>query len=180
MFISASAPNSNRMKTKKFPHKIFFALGRVVPGVLLLLPTRNVLANPTGLTVVSGSATTQTSGAQLNITTSQNAFLNWQSFNIGAGERTVFNQPNNYSVVVNRINGQSASQIYGSLQANGIVILMNSSGFYFGPNSFVSAAGLVVSTANVVPPQNFGGAWEFNGPPPLASIVNFGSIKARS
>ena len=177
MFISASAPNSNRMKTKKFPHKIFFALGRVVPGVLLLLPTRNVLANPTGLTVVSGSATTQTSGAQLNITTSQNAFLNWQSFNIGAGERTVFNQPNNYSVVVNRINGQSASQIYGSLQANGIVILMNSSGFYFGPNSFVSAAGLVVSTANVVPPQNFGGAWEFNGPPPLASIVNFGSIK---
>jgi hypothetical protein len=54
---------------------------------------------------------------------------------------------------------------------------MNSSGFYFGPNSFVSAAGLVVSTANCIPPQNVGGTWQFNGPPPLASIVNYGSIK---
>ena len=69
------------------------------------------------------------------------------------------------------------SQIYGTLQANGIVVLLNSSGFYFGPNSFVSAAGLVVSTANCAPPENSGGSWEFNGPPPLASIVNYGQIK---
>ena len=68
------------------------------------------------------------------------------------------------------------SQIYGSLQANGVVVLLNSSGFYFGPNSFVSAAGLVVSTANCMPPQNSGGGWEFNGPPPLASIINYGQI----
>jgi hypothetical protein len=27
------------------------------------------------------------------------------------------------------------------------------------------------------PPQNSGGGWEFNGPPPLASIVNYGQIK---
>ena len=57
------------------------------------------------------------------------------------------------------------------------MVLLNSSGFYFGPNSFVSAAGLVVSTANCLPPQNSGGAWEFNGPPPLASIVNYGQIQ---
>ena len=57
------------------------------------------------------------------------------------------------------------------------MVLLNSSGFYFGPNSFVSAAGLVVSTANCLPPQNSGGGWEFNGPPPLASIVNYGQIK---
>ena len=81
------------------------------------------------------------------------------------------------SIVWNRINGQSPSQIYGSLQANGVVVLLNSSGFYFGPNSYVSAAGLVVSTANCTPPQNGGGSWEFNGPPPLASIVNYGQIK---
>ena len=77
----------------------------------------------------------------------------------------------------NRVNDPNPSQIFGSLQANGVVVLLNSSGFYFGPNSFVSAAGLVVSTANYAPPQNPGGAWEFNGPPPLASIVNYGTIK---
>jgi len=35
----------------------------------------------------------------------------------------------------------------------------------------------MVSTANMAPPENTGGAWQFNGPPPLASIVNFGQIK---
>ena len=160
------------MKTKISPLR-----RRGLAGAMIFAFALHGLANPAGMTVVSGSASSQTSGSQFNINTSQNAFLNWQSFNIAAGERTVFNQPNAHSVVVNQINGQSASQIYGSLQANGIVVLMNSSGFYFGPNSFVSAAGLVVSTANCTPPQNFGGTWEFNGPPPLASIVNYGSIK---
>jgi hypothetical protein len=56
------------------------------------------------------------------------------------------------------------------------VVLMNSAGFYFGPNSYVKTGGLIVSTANCIPPQNTGGSWEFNGPPPVASIVNFGKI----
>lgn len=149
---------------------------RVAAGGMFLLFTLNLLANPTGMTVVSGSATATVNGSQLTVTAGNNASLNWQSFNIGAGERTVFNQPSATSIVFNNIGNQSASQIYGGLQANGVVVLLNSSGFYFGPNSFVSAAGLVVSTANCVPPQNAGGAWQFNGPPPLASIVNYGQI----
>ncbi|MGA2279253.1 MAG: filamentous hemagglutinin N-terminal domain-containing protein [Verrucomicrobiota bacterium] len=134
-------------------------------------------ANPTGMTVHGGSATATSSGSQLTVTTtSQSTFLNWQSFNIAAGETTIFQEPSTTSIVWNQINNANPSQIYGSLQANGIVVLLNSSGFYFGPNSFVSAAGLVVSTANCIPPQNSGGGWEFNGPPPLASIVNYGQI----
>jgi filamentous hemagglutinin family protein len=139
--------------------------------------TLNVLANPAGMTVQRGRATSSTSGAQLTVNAGNNAVLNWQSFNIAAGETTTFNQPSAGSIVWNRIGGQSASQIYGTLQANGVVILLNSSGFYFGPDSYVSTAGLVVSTANCLPPQNSGGSWEFNGPPPLASIVNYGTIK---
>ncbi len=139
--------------------------------------TLNVLANPTGMTVQRGNATLSANGSQLTINAGNNSVINWQSFNIAAGETTTFNQPNAGSIVWNRIGGQSASQIYGNLNANGVVILLNSSGFYFGPNSFVSAAGLVVSTANCQPPQNSGGSWEFNGPPPLASIVNYGTIK---
>jgi len=148
-----------------------------MPGFVFLLLARESGANPTGLTVVSGSATTQASGTQLNVTASQNAVLNWSSFNIAAGERTTFIQPSATSVVFNRITDQNPSQIYGSLQANGIVVLLNSSGFYFGPNSYVSAGGLMISTANMAPPENSGGAWQFNGPPPLVSIVNYGQIK---
>ena len=153
-------------------------LSRALAAALLGAFAANTLANPTGMTVQSGSATPPTSsGSKLMVTTSsQFAVLNWQQFNIDAGETTIFNQPSVNSVVVNRINDQNPSQISGSLQANGMVVLLNSSGFYFGPNSSVSAAGLVVSTANCTPPQNSGGSWEFNGPPPLKSIVNYGQI----
>ncbi|MGA2786986.1 MAG: filamentous hemagglutinin N-terminal domain-containing protein [Verrucomicrobiota bacterium] len=151
---------------------------RLVAAVLMLGIALDAPANPTGMTVRGGSATASSSGSQLTVTaTSQNTFLNWQSFNIAAGETTIFQEPSSTSIVWNQINNANPSQIYGSLQANGIVVLLNSSGFYFGPNSFVSAAGLVVSTANYLPPQNSGGGWEFNGPPPLASIVNYGQIK---
>lgn len=160
------------MKTKILPFR-----RRLAAGVMLFAFASRALANPTGLSVSFGSALAQQIGSQLNVTAGNNAVLNWQSFNIAAGETTVFNQPSASSIVWNRVNDPHPSQIFGSLQANGVVVLLNSSGFYFGPNSFVSAAGLVISTANCVPPQNSGGSWEFNGPPPLASIVNYGHIQ---
>ncbi|MFO1511711.1 MAG: filamentous hemagglutinin N-terminal domain-containing protein [Verrucomicrobiota bacterium] len=134
-------------------------------------------ANPAGLTVQSGNASVTVNGNQFNITASHNAFLNWQSFNIAAGETTRFIQPSASSVVWNRINDANPSQIYGNLVANGVVVLMNQNGFYFGPNSFVSAAGLVVSTAPFVPAEGGGGLfWQFTGPPPSASIINYGQF----
>src|ERR1700733_12517540 len=146
---------------------VFFAIGLALKAT----------ANPTGMSVASGSATAHASGSQLTITTGNSAVLNWQSFNIAANETTIFNQPSASSIVVNNIHDANASQIYGSLQANGLVVLMNQNGFYFGPDAFIKTGGLIVSTANCVPPQNAGGSWEFNGPPPLASIVNYGEIK---
>src|ERR1039457_2724707 len=56
------------------------------------------LANPTGMTVATGTATASQNGSRLTITASQNAFLNWQSFNIAAGETKVFQQPSAQAV----------------------------------------------------------------------------------
>jgi filamentous hemagglutinin family protein len=165
-------------KIQSLNSKVRGRIARRILGLLTLgfgLWTCHAPANPTGMTVASGSATASQNGSQLAITASQNAFLNWQSFNIAAGETTLFNQPSAQSIVWNRVNDPNPSLIYGSLQANGVVVLMNSAGFYFGPNSFVQAAGLIVSTAQAMP-QNNGGAWEFNGPPPAASIINYGKI----
>ncbi len=145
-------------------------------GLLLGLPVV-ALANPYGMTVQSGTASAVASGNQLTVTASHNAFLNWQSFNIAAGQTTTFIQPSASSVVWNRINDASPSQIYGNLTANGVVVLMNQSGFYFGPNSFVSAAGLVVSTAPIGPIDSSAGLfWQFTGPAPSASIINYGQL----
>ena len=146
----------------------------------LLLAGRelDLFANPTGMTVMSGSGHAQQAGSQLNVTVSQAAILNWKSFNIKAGETTTFLQPSANSVVFNEIGGANPSQIFGNLNANGTVILANANGFYFGPNSMISVGGsFIATTAPITPDFGAGSAWQFTGMPPLASIVNYGQIK---
>ena len=163
------------MKRIPEPHPPYFL------AALLLAASRpdDAAANPAGLTVGAGSASLHQSGSQLNINVSSAAVLNWQSFNIAAGEKTAFQQPSADAVVLNVIGGASPSQIYGSLTANGTVILANANGFYFGPNSFVSVGGSFIATTAPAP-QNLdaGAAWRFTGMPPLAGIVNYGQIQA--
>jgi len=145
----------------------------------LIFGGNNLLfANPTGMTVVSGSASAQQNGAQLNVTTSQAALLNWSSFNIRHCETTTFIQPSASSVVLNEIGGANPSQIFGNLNANGTVILANANGFYFGPNSMIRVGGsFIATTAPLTPDFGLGASWQFTGLPPLASIVNYGQIQ---
>jgi filamentous hemagglutinin family protein len=117
----------------------------------------------------------------LQISTSQDAVLQWNSFNIASGESTVFHQPSATSIVFNNINNANPTTIFGSLQANGIVVLENQSGFYFGPNAFVKAGGLVVTTAAINPWSSGGSAgWSFDGPPTASPIVNYGCLETAS
>ncbi len=150
----------------------------VVVALVATLRGLRLFANPQGLTVVSGTASTQSSGSQLNITVGQNTFLNWNSFNIGKGETTTFIQPGANSIVINNIGGNSASQVWGSLNANGTVILANAYGFYFGPGSEIKVGGsFIATTAPLTPDFGAGSSWQFTGMPPLASIVNYGTVQ---
>ena len=136
--------------------------------------------NPTTTTatVSQGTASfSSPSSSQLTITTSANAFINWQSFNIAAGETTTFIQPSSSSVVWNQINDPNPSQILGTLNANGYVVLQNQSGFYIGGSAAINTHGLVMTTApSPMPNLSSGGAWQFNAPPPTAQIINYGQI----
>ena len=139
-------------------------------------------ANPSGGTVSQGSAQITGMGSP-SVTinqTSVNAFINWNSFNIGAGETTTFNQPSSSSVTWNYINdpnNPSASSLNGNLNANGYVVLQNPSGFAVGGLAAISTHGLVMTTAST-PNLDLcaGGAWAFDAPPPAAKIVNCGQI----
>jgi filamentous hemagglutinin family protein len=148
-------------------------------ALLAMLRSNRLLANPTGMTVVAGHASAQQLGSQLDITVGQAAILNWQSFNIGAGETTSFLQPSANSVVLNVIGGANPSQIFGGLKANGTVILENANGFYFGSGSMIKVGGSFIATTAATPPDLGSGAgWQFTGLPPLAGIVNYGQIEA--
>src|SRR5690349_19351036 len=102
--------------------------------VIIFSSTPIAYALPVGGNVVAGQATIATAPQRLDVTQSTNrAVLDWQSFDIGAGEQVKFAQPSSQSVALNRVTGgQNASQILGKLDANGTVMLVNPQGVVFG------------------------------------------------
>src|SRR5262249_4997984 len=145
-------------------------------SALFALWGNKALASPVGATVMQGSAVLSSQGSQLTIRTSDRAFINWQSFNIGVGETTLFIQPSSSSLVWNKINDSNPSQILGNLSANGYVVLQNQSGFYIGGQASIAVHGLIMTTAPIPMPSLSGsGPWEFKAPPPTSRIINYGS-----
>jgi filamentous hemagglutinin family protein len=146
-------------------------------ATICALNALSVCANPTGGSVAQGTASFSSSGSQFTINTSDRAYINWQSFNIGVGETTTFVQPSSSSLVWNHINDPNPSQILGNLNANGYVVLQNQNGFYVGGQAAITAHGLIMTTAPIpMPDLSSGGAWNFSAPPPTATIVNYGQI----
>src|SRR5579864_6177086 len=95
------------------------------------------LANPTGGQVVAGAATISAPNANNTVInqSSQNAAIDWQSFNIGRNQLVQFIQPSSSSVVLNRVVGGSPASILGTLTANGEVFLVDTQGIYFGKSA---------------------------------------------
>jgi len=115
-----------------------------------MMLSAGVKAAPIGGTIVGGDGSIDHAG--LNTTIIQNSdrlAVDWESFNIAAEERVQFIQPDSSSVALNRILGNDASQIFGRLDANGHVILMNPNGVLFGENATVNVGGLVASGLSI-------------------------------
>ncbi len=135
-------------------------------------------ALPTGGVVAAGSASINTgvAGTTINQST-QNAAINWQSFNIAAGESVRFNQPSSSSVTLNQVLGADPSGIFGSLTANGKVFLVNPNGILFGQGASVNVGGLVASTLNIADGDFMAGNYKFTGVG-NGTVANQGSINA--
>nr|OZC19779.1 heme/hemopexin-binding protein precursor [Sporomusa silvacetica DSM 10669] len=151
----------------------------VAAGLLVLSAYSPALANPTGGTVTSGSATIASSGSTMTINqTTNNAIINWQNFSIGKGEKVKFVQPGSSSVALNRVIGNDASSIYGSLNANGKVFLINPNGILFSRSAQVNVGGLVASTLNITDSDFLSGKYSFSKDGDAGSVINQGSITA--
>ncbi|MGE5492081.1 MAG: caspase family protein [Actinomycetota bacterium] len=138
--VAGLSRQQSTFKFKTLSLAVAACLGTIAPAVL---------ANPTGATVASGSATFATQGGTLTVTNSNGAIINWQQFNIGANETTRFIQPNAQSTVLNRVVGVDPSQIMGTLQSNGQVFLINPNGIVFGRSAIIDVPGLIASTLNL-------------------------------
>ena len=146
--------------------------------VWMMLPPM-MWGNPSGGTVSSGSA--NISGAPGNVTInqhSQRAIIKWNDFSNSQGETTTFVQPNSQSATLNRVTGGNASQLNGTLNANGKVYLVNPNGVVIGKSGRINAASFTASTHDVSDADfNGGGDMTFSGNS-KASVINHGKIRA--
>ncbi|MEM8668965.1 MAG: filamentous hemagglutinin N-terminal domain-containing protein [Planctomycetota bacterium] len=137
------------------------------------------LAGVSGGTVVAGQATITQDASTLNVNTaSDRTIINWNGFSIGAGETANFFQPGANSAVLNRVTTpNNPSAIFGAMNSNGNVILVNPSGIVVGNTGVINTNGFTASVLDI-PNNEFlqGGVLNFRGDS-TASVINNGTIK---
>lgn len=149
--------------------------------LIFCIATTIVCANPIidpNITPQGADVSNNGNTTTINQTAPQ-AIINWQSFNIGAQEKTHFQQPNQ-GIALNRINPQQGpSEIFGVLTATGKIILINQSGIYFAPGSYVNVGSLIASTKDISNQNFLAGKYIFDQPSLYqSSIINKGTIIA--
>ncbi|SMP07382.1 filamentous hemagglutinin family N-terminal domain-containing protein [Desulfurobacterium pacificum] len=131
--------------------------------------------------VVAGKATitTPSTTEMLIKQATDKAIVNWSAFSIAEKELVKFNQPSSAAVILNRVVGQSPSEILGKLVANGRVFLVNPNGIVFGKSAVVDVAGLVATTLDIRDEDFLNGNYDFEqiANKPLASVINRGEIR---
>jgi filamentous hemagglutinin family protein len=139
-----------------------------------------LFANPSGEQVVAGAAQFTRDGNTLTIQQgSQRAIINWQDFSIGTGQLTKFLQPGTNAAALNRVISGNPSQLLGTLEANGQVILVNPNGIVVGAGAVINAGSFIASTLDVANDQFMaGGELRFLGES-TAGISNAGTIQTQ-
>ena len=154
------------------------AVSSALAAPALAAPASNAL--PTGEQVVGGSATvSRPADARLQIDqSSSRAVINWQSFSIGADARVNVTQPNTSSVLLNRVVGNSPTEIFGQLNANGQVFLVNPNGVLFAPGASVAVGGLFASSLGITDTDFMAGQYRFSRGAIAGDVINQGQIVA--
>ena len=109
--------------------------------------------------------------------TSNRAVINWNTFDIGTNATVNFLQPSAASVVLNRVNAANPIQIFGSLNSNGVVYLINSSGMYFAPSANVNVGSILATTQQMDTLSFMNGGTTFRTTHKAGQLLSEGSIR---
>ena len=123
------------MQDFKLPRSVLFTL----------LAAASLSANPSGERVVAGNCSILREKDRLAVRQdSESLIINWNDFSIGAHETMSFSQPAS-GAVLNRVISSTPSELYGALEANGRVFLINQNGILIGPSGQIRTGGFVAS-----------------------------------
>ena len=149
------------------------SIATLIVGTLVL--AENLHALPKGETVRSGNASFERVGGRLNIRAGDRAIIDYRSFNISKSERVQFLQPGRNSTVLNRVNDTNPTRIFGTLESNGRIVLLNPYGIFFENGSVINIGGLVAAAGSMSDSDFLSG----NATISLGgNVVNRGSITA--
>jgi filamentous hemagglutinin family protein len=130
--------------------------------------------------VTRGQAGISTSGNAMTITQStQRAVIDWNAFSVGANGSVNFVQPNAQSATLNRVTGNTGSEIAGQINSNGSVYLINPNGIAITSSGTVRTGGsFVASTLDMADDDFMNGTDRFTGKGVSAKVSNAGRINA--
>jgi len=105
---------------------------------------------PEGATIQAGQGWVDANGNVMNVGQwTDQMIVDWVSFCIAHGYTVNFSQPGSDSICLNRVTGGSISEIFGNLNANGKIWLLNPNGILFGPSAKINTAGFLASTLHM-------------------------------
>ncbi|SDE47111.1 filamentous hemagglutinin family N-terminal domain-containing protein [Paracoccus isoporae] len=148
--------------------------------LLIALPVAGSAQDlPSGGTVASGKVSIGQPSANAMIINqgSERAVVNWDGFSVGRGNSVDIRQPGQGSAMLNRVTGDTTSQIHGALNANGQVYVVNPNGIVIGESGRVNTGGgFVASTLDISDEDFNAGRLSFGGNGRSAGVTNRGSI----
>ncbi|PCI47462.1 MAG: hypothetical protein COB43_11470, partial [Oceanospirillales bacterium] len=125
-------------------------LGSLIAGQIVM-PVA-VLALPTLPEVKGGSADfigDPNTGINKVNQTSSRVVIDWSTFDIGSTETLTFDQINTTDVAINNVLDTKLSTIYGSVFAQGNIVLVNPNGLVFADGASINVGSLVASTLSL-------------------------------
>lgn len=154
--------------------------GAVLAAILLLPALAGAADLPSGGQITAGQGQIALPADQQMVINqaSDKLAIDWQSFDIGAGNKVTFNQPGRDAIALNRVLGADGSKIMGQLDANGRVFIVNPNGVLFGKDAQVNVGGLVASTLDISNRDFEAGNYAFKGNGKNAAVSNNGVIVA--
>ena len=147
--------------------------------VLPVLSPATAWALPQGGVVEAGKAKIITKPTKvIIIQKTPSVVVDWNSFNVGAGEKVVIKQAAPTWTELNRVTGGGgASVINGKVNALGTVAISNPSGITFGPAAKVTVGSVIATSANIRSQDFTAGNYNFNiAGHPDAAVINQGTI----
>lgn len=148
----------------RLKRRFFKPLRPLICAVLPLMAARIACAEPAPDALPTGFASSghvsvaPPSDGTLTVTQNEaRVIIDWKSFDIGRDARVDFVQPDSRSIAVNRVDNSSGdpSQIYGQLNANGTVVILDPNGIIFGAGAKVDTNGIVAASGTLANPAAF-------------------------